>query len=276
MKKDTNKKLLVHVLSDSTGNLAQHMLAAMLTQFPPGSFQTSFKTFLRTSDQLDKALKEVEAEGGIIMHALVSDQAKQQVASFCFHHRIPAKDLTGLFVEFLAETSGLEPSADWRDLHRVDDVYHNRISAIEFTLAHDDGLGLETLADAEVVLVGVSRTSKTPTSIYLSQMGYRVANVALAKGIDPPAELLRMPKEKVVALVIDPMRLSDIRRRRQAEWKMSSNSYDEMQSVREEITWSRRLFLKQGWPVLDVTNNAIEETAARVVDLLRLPRATGL
>jgi regulator of PEP synthase PpsR (kinase-PPPase family) len=276
MKKDANKKLLVHVLSDSTGNLAQHMLAAMLTQFPPGSFQTSFKTFLRTEPQLAEALKQVAAEGGIIMHALVSNDAKEQIAEFCRKRHIPAKDLTGLFVEFLAQTSGLEPSADWRDLHRVDDAYHRRISAIEYTLAHDDGLGLETLADAEVVLVGVSRTSKTPTSIYLSQMGYRAANVALAKGIDPPAALLAMPKEKVVALVIDPMRLSDIRRRRQAEWNMSSNSYDEMDSVREEITWSRRLFARQGWPILDVTNNAIEETAARVVDLLHLPRAAGL
>jgi regulator of PEP synthase PpsR (kinase-PPPase family) len=104
-------------------------------------------------------------------------------------------------------------------------------------------------------------------------MGYKAANVALAKGIDPPAELLKMPPGKVVALVIDPLRLSDIRRRRQAEWKMASNSYDEMDSVREEITWSRRLFTRQGWPVLDVTNNAIEETAARVVDLLHLPRS---
>lgn len=267
--------MIVHVISDSTGNLVHHILAALLTQFPPGSFQTRFWTFIRSEDQLGGVLHAVAAEGGVIMHAVVSPQAKEQIAEFCRLNRVHCKDLTGGFVEFLAEASGLAPSDDWRDLHRVDEAYHSRIRAVEFTLAHDDGLGLDTLDEADVVLVGVSRTSKTPTSIYLSQLGYRAANVSLANGVEPPRELLSMAREKVVGLVIDPTRLSEIRRRRQAEWSMPSTSYDEIQSVREEVTWSRRLFARQGWPIIDVTNNAIEETAARIVDLLKLPRVTG-
>jgi len=138
-----------------------------------------------------------------------------------------------------------------------------------------DALCLDTITEADIVLVGVSRTSKTPTSIYLSQLGYRSANVSLARSVEPPAELLAMPAGKVVGLVIDPHRLVEIRRRRQAEWAMGHTNYDDADAVREEITWSRRLFARQGWPIIDVTNNAVEETAARIVDLLRLPRDTG-
>lgn len=270
-----NKPTIVHVLSDSTGNLAHHMLAALLTQFPPESFRIRFWTFLRTPSLLAQALDGVFSEGGIIIHAVVADSAKAQIAEFCRIKRIPCKDLTGLFVEFLAEQSGETPSADWRRLHRVDDAYHRKIQAVEFTMQHDDGLGLETVDQADIVLVGVSRTSKTPTSIYLSQLGYRVANVSLAKQVDPPKELLQVPKGKVVGLVIDPSRLVEIRRTRQTEWKMSSTSYDAMETVREEVVWSRKLFARQGWPILDVTNNAIEETAGRILDLLNLPRSPG-
>lgn len=262
----------VHVLSDSTGNLAHHILAALMTQFPPDAFRIRFWTFLRTPPLLAQALEGVEAEGGIIMHAVVGDEAKEQIAEFCRKKRIPCKDLTGLFVEFLAQQSGLAPSADWRHLHKVDDAYHRRIQAMEFTMQHDDGLGLETIDQADIVLVGISRTSKTPTSIYLSQLGYRAANYALAKEVPPPAQVLALPKSKVVGLVIDPMRLIEIRKTRQTEWNMASTSYDDVEHVREEVTWSRRLFAKQGWPILDVTHHAIEETAGRVLDLLHLPR----
>lgn len=269
------EKRIVHVLSDSTGNLAHHMLAAMLTQFPPGSFSTRFWTFLRTQTDIDKALTGVGEQGGLIMHAVASPQAKEQINEFCRQRRIHCKDLTGLFVEFLAEASGLNPSNDWRDLHRTDEAYHRRIQAVEFTLSHDDGLGLDTISEAQAVLAGVSRTSKTPTSIYLSQLGYRAANVSLARSVEPPRQLLELPRTKVIGLVIDPARLVEIRRRRQAEWSMGPTVYDDDEAVREEVTWSRRLFTRQGWQVIDVTNNAIEETAARIVDLLQLPRDAG-
>lgn len=267
--------VLIHVLSDSTGNLAHHTLAALLTQFPHGAFQTRFWTFLRTPKLVNEALEGVAQAGGLIMHAMVSPDSKQRVAEFCRIKRIHCKDLTGGFVEFLAEASGLNPSGDWRDLHRTDEAYHRRLRAVEFTLAHDDGLGLATLTGADIVLAGVSRTTKTPTSIYLSQLGYRTANVALAMGIDPPRELLDLPKGKVVGLVIDPHRLSEIRSRRQSEWRMASNSYNEEDSVRDEVAWSRKLFARQAWPVIDVTDHAIEETAGRILDILNLPRLAG-
>jgi len=251
------------------------MLTAMLTQFPTETFQTKFWTFVRSEQQLEKALKHISDEPGIVMHAVVSREVKQRIADFCAGNKLHCKDITGGFVEFLANASGVTPTADPQRLHRVDEAYQRRIKAVEFTLEHDDGLGLDTIGEADVVLAGVSRTSKTPTSIYLSQLGYRAANVSLASGVDPPRELLAMPTGKVVGLVIDPMRLVEIRRRRQAEWSMGHTNYDDAQAVREEIAWSRRLFGRQGWPIIDVTSNAVEETAARIVDLLNLPRQTS-
>jgi regulator of PEP synthase PpsR (kinase-PPPase family) len=155
-------------------------------------------------------------------------------------------------------------------LHRMDEGYRRRIGALEYTIAHDDGLGLSTLADADVVLAGVSRTGKTPTSIYLAQQGYRVANVALAIESPPPPELLALRGRKVVGLVISPEQLVMIRTRREANWGMDRTGYGESDHVARELAWARQLFARQGWPVLDVTDQAIEETAAKVVEALGL------
>jgi regulator of PEP synthase PpsR (kinase-PPPase family) len=154
--------------------------------------------------------------------------------------------------------------------HRLDEGYQRRIDALEFALGHDDGLGLATLAEADIVLAGVSRTGKTPTSIYLAQQGYRVANVSLAVEVEPPPQLLALRAKKVVGLVISPQQLVMIRTRREADWHMARTSYGDPAHVAREIAWARQLYARQGWPVLDVTDQAIEETAARIVDALGL------
>jgi regulator of PEP synthase PpsR (kinase-PPPase family) len=261
---------LIYVLSDSTGNLPRHMLAAFLTQFPPGAFTVRAKAFLNSPEKLAAVLTEVEAEPGIVMHALVDPGMKRQVADRCAARSLPACDLTGSFVEFLARASGLEPTPGVRRLHDVDAAYSRRVKAVEFALEHDDGLGLDTLHEADVVLVGVSRTSKTPTCMYLAQQGYKAANVSLASGVEPPAQLMALPKGKVAALAIDPRQLAEIRSRRQTAWKMADTSYNLPTAVAAEVAWSRRLFARAGWAVFDVTDQAIEETAARVVDRLGL------
>jgi regulator of PEP synthase PpsR (kinase-PPPase family) len=152
----------------------------------------------------------------------------------------------------------------------MDDAYRRRIGAMEFTLGHDDGLGLDTLHEADVVLVGVSRTSKTPTSILLAQQGYQAANISLAMGVEPPSQLALIPPTKVVGLVIDPSQLAMIRNRRQAAWGMAPTPYGDPANVAREVAWSRTLFQRLGWPILDVTDQAVEETAARVIEMLGL------
>jgi regulator of PEP synthase PpsR (kinase-PPPase family) len=246
------------------------MLAAFLTQFPPGSFAVRVRAFIDGPGKLAAALAEMNAERGIVMHALVDPALKRLVDQWCAGRSLPACDLTGSFVEFLADASGLAPAPGVRRLHDVDAAYGRRVKAVEFALEHDDGLGLDTLSEADVVLAGVSRTSKTPTCMYLAQQGYKAGNVSLASGVEPPAQLLSLPKGKVAALVIDPRQLAEIRSRRQTAWRMPDTTYNLPEPVTAEVAWSRRLFARAGWAVFDVTDQAIEETAARIVERLGL------
>jgi regulator of PEP synthase PpsR (kinase-PPPase family) len=204
---------------------------------------------------------------------MVSGEFKREIAAYCKRHKLPHCDLTGGVVEFLSAATGILPRNDLAALHRLDETYRRRIAALEYTISHDDGLGLATLADADVVLAGVSRTGKTPTSIYLAQQGYRVANVSLALEVPPPAQLLAVRGKKVVGLVINPQQLVMIRTRREANWGMPRTTYGDAAHVAREIAWARQLFARQGWPILDVTDQAIEETAAKVVDALGLSGA---
>ena len=269
------KGRMLYAISDSTGNLARHMLTAFLTQFPSDAFRPRFQSFIRTLANVEAAFEEIRARPGMVMHAVMSAELKDAIRTRCRELNVPVCDLTGPFVEFLSRESGIGPDASYRRLHDVDETYRRRISALEFTLEHDDGLGLETVDEADIVLVGVSRTSKTPTSIYLAQQGYRVANVSVAHEVAPPPQLLALLPRKVVALVIDPQQLAEIRTRRQTGWRMATTSYNDPDHVKAELAWARRLYGRQGWPVLDVTDQAIEETAARVLAIVGLEHGTS-
>ena len=262
----------VYVLSDSTGNLPRHMLAAFLTQFPPDALAVRCETFVRTPERAREVLERAKAENAAVCHAMVSKELKELVNRYCRRAKLPCRDLTGGIVEFLTRASGLDPRPNLRSLHRIDEEYNRRIGALEFTLAHDDGLGLDTLHEADIVLAGISRTSKTPTSIYLAQQGYRVANVSLAVEVDPPGELLALPSEKVMGLLINSQQLVLIRTRRQASWGMEQTSYGDPAHIAREIAWTRRLFNESGWRSLDVTDQAIEETAAKITAIVGPPR----
>lgn len=266
------------VISDATGNLARHMVSTYLTQFPPGSVDVRFEPFVKDTRRLADVLNRVDGGPGraAVCHAVVSPELKQRIVDHCSGHRIPCHDLTGPGFAFLSEVIGVAPRPDLSALHPIDAAYRRRIDAVEFTLAHDDGLGLDSLADADVVLTGVSRTSKSPTCILLAQQGYRAANVPLAPGVEPPHQLLALPPGKVVGLYADAHQLAAIRHRRQVAWQTAIAGYGEDDAVEKEIAWSRRLFARRGWPALDVTDQAVEETAARVVQLLALrPRSSA-
>jgi regulator of PEP synthase PpsR (kinase-PPPase family) len=261
---------VIYVLSDSTGSLAKHMLAAFMTQFPPDAVETRFHTFIRGERRLGEILDAIARQPGAVCHAMISGAFKRKVAEFCRRARLPQYDLTGPAVRFIAKATGVRPREDVAALHPIDETYRRRIGALEYTIGHDDGLGLGTLAEADIVLAGVSRTGKTPTSIYLAQQGYRVANVALAMEVAPPGQLLALPAGKVVGLVINPQQLTMIRARRETAWGMERTTYGDAGHVAREIAWARQLFARQGWPILDVTDQAIEETAAKVIEALGL------
>lgn len=260
---------MIYALSDSTSNLIRHMLAAFLTQFPGGAIEVRYHSYIRREADLDRVLA-ADARPAAVVHAVVLPELKRAIAARCRKLRVPSLDLTGAAVEFLGRVAGVEPHVDPQRLHRVDEAYHDRIEAMEFTMNHDDGLGLPTLHEADVVLAGISRTSKTPTCIFLAQNGLKAANYALAMQSEPPQELLQLPAEKVVGLLISAERLAEIRYRRAIAWNMpDDSSYNDERHVIDEITWSRRLFAKMGWRTIDVTDQAVEETAGRILQLVR-------
>jgi [pyruvate, water dikinase]-phosphate phosphotransferase / [pyruvate, water dikinase] kinase len=261
----------LYVFSDSTGNLARHMVTSFLTQFPAGSFEVVTKPFVNESQRLAPSLEAISTRPGIVFHAVVSPELKKKITDRCNQMNVPCWDLTGSAVDFLAKAADLSPHHDPQNLHRVDSFYNGRINAVTFALEHDDGLGLDTISMADVVLVGVSRTGKTPTSMFLAMQGFRVANVSLALGIAPPNELRALDPKKIIGLVIDPGQLAEIRTRRQTGWRMNRTGYNEPREVAKEVEWSRRILAELHCTVLDVTDQAIEETAARIVDLLGLP-----
>ena len=271
----THRPIPLYVLSDSTGNLARHMVSSFLTQFPAGSFHVVNRPFIGEPDRVVGSLRSLSARPGIVFHAVVSSILKAQITERCAELGIPCWDLTGSAVEFLASAAKLQPKSDPLRLHQVDGAYCGRINALTFALEHDDGLGLDTLDNADIVLAGVSRTGKTPTSMFLSMQGFRTANVSLAFEVEPPRQLFKVNPRKIVGLVIDPGQLSEIRTRRQTAWHMSQTDYNQPEQVTREVEWSRRLFARLHCPVLDVTDQAIEETAARIVDMLGLPEPSN-
>ena len=260
----------IYILSDSTGNLGRHLLTAILTQFPASAFRLHTRTFVRSEQQIRDVMAQVKANPGMVFHGMIDHLNKKLIAAECKRLDVGCCDITGDFVNFIATHSGLTPTQNYELLHHVDEAYHRRVKALEFTLEHDDALGIDSIAEADIVLVGVSRTSKTPTSVFLAQLGYRVANVALAMQVEPPRQLLELRAKKVVGLVIEPRVLADIRARRQQAWRMEATSYTDPREVARELAWSRDLFARQNWPILDVTNQAVEETAARIVHVLGL------
>ena len=246
------------------------MLTAILTQFPPDAFRLEMRSFVRTPEQIAKVMQDVKADPGMVFHGMLDHAHKRQIADACRQIGVGVCDLTGTIVDYIADQSGLAPRQNYELLHHIDETYHHRIRALEFTLEHDDALGLDSIGQADIVLAGVSRTSKTPTSVYLAQLGYRVANVALAPQVEPPKQLLTLPQKKVVGLVIEPRTLAEIRGRRRQEWRMQVSAYTDPREIAREVAWSRELFARMKWPVLDVTNQAVEETAARIVNALGL------
>ncbi len=247
------------------------MVTSFLTQFPAGSFEVLTRPFIGEAERFSPFMEVVSARPGIVFHAVIAPELKRQISALCEKLHVPCWDLTGSAVGFLAKAAKLEPQSDSQRLHPVDGAYCGRINAMAFTLEHDDGLGLDTLAEADIVLAGVSRTGKTPTSMLLAIQGFRAANVALAMGVTPPRELFALNSQKIIGLVIDPGQLAEIRTRRQTAWRMTQTGYNEPREVAKEIEWSRQVFANLRCPVLDVTDQAIEETAARIVDLLGIP-----
>ncbi|KIH76043.1 hypothetical protein SAMN05660860_02637 [Geoalkalibacter ferrihydriticus] len=261
----------IFLLSDATGETAEKTVAAALTQYRDLSTRVRRISNVRTKNQAYEALDLALQHQALVVYTIVNRELAQMIHDECDALGLPSIDLITPLLMRLSEFFGISPKEMPGLLHGVNEVYFHRIDAVEFTVKHDDGQEVRNLHKADIVLVGVSRTSKTPLSIYLAHKGWKVANVPLVPGIDPPKELFDVDQKRVAALLIDPQRLMELRASRLRNLGQDPRSaYADYESIEEEIAFARRFFRRQRWAIVDVSGKAVEESANEVLVKLKL------
>lgn len=259
----------LHMISDSTGETLITVARAVAAQYSNVSPVEHVYPLIRSQKQLDRVLAEIEETPGIVLFTLLEKDLVARLEAKCREINIPSLSIIGPVMQLFQAYLGTETSQRVGAQHTLNAEYFKRIDALNYTMMHDDGQHVEGLEEADVVLVGVSRTSKTPTSIYLANRGVRTANVPLVPGIPIPRELEVLKKPLVVSLQASPERLIQVRQNRLLGLgaKTGDDTYIDRQSVAEEVALSRKLAAKYGWELLDVTRRSIEESAAAVMKL---------
>lgn len=271
----TQRYFHLHLVSDATGETLISVGRAVAAQYKHTHAIEHLHSLVRNQSQVDQALRQIEETPGIVLYTLVDTTLADILIEGCRRLGVPLvsvlEPVLAAFQAYLGTRSAGRVGAQ----HVLDADYFRRIEALNFTMAHDDGQHGGELEEADVILVGVSRTSKTPTSIYLANRGIKTANVPLIPNSPVPPELLGARKPLVVGLLASPDRIVQIRQHRMLTLKSDemSAAYVDRTTVTEEIAWSRKLCARQGWPVIDVTRRSIEETAAAIIGLLSSRRA---
>lgn len=262
------KKFHLHLVSDSTGETVSSVARAAIAQFDDLDPEEHVWSLVRTSRQLDKVILGIEANPGVVIYTLISKDLRDQLRSYCHQKNLPCIPVLARVMTEMSAFLGVKPSTNPGRQHELNDEYFSRVEAVNFTLAHDDGQATWDLQDADVVVVGVSRTSKSPTCVYLANRGYKAANVPYVKGTPLPENLSSLKRPLVVGLTIDPERLLQIRRSRmQSINQEGETSYTDHEAVLDEIQDAKKFFGKHRWPIIDVTRRSVEETAAQIINL---------
>lgn len=271
-----NLRMNLHLVSDATGETLNSITRATVAQFEHASIVYHRWSLIRTRFQLHRVIEGIEAEPGPVLSTLVEKSLRAEMETACQRIGVPVvhvlDPILAMFQEQFGETASARPGRQYV----LDADYFRRIDAMHYVLAHDDGQAQAGIAEADVVLVGVSRSSKTPTSFYLANRGIKAANIPLVPGLpEPPG--LENPNCPVIGLTLDAPALIEIRRHRlrmiggaatAAAARQDSGDYVDLESVKAELLWARRLCVRRGWPVIDVTRRSIEETAATVLQLM--------
>ena len=259
----------VHLVSDSTGETLNAMARAVCARFENVLPIEHIYALVRSPRQLERALSDIEDAPGVVIHTIVDDALRAMLEEGCRKLDMPCLPALDPLVSAMQRYLGAATTSRVGAHLRLDNDYFNRMDALNYAIGHDDGQGNQDLDQADVVLVGVSRTSKTPTCIYLAHRGVRAANVPLVPGRPIPDKLFELKNALIVGLTISPDRLIQIRRNRLLSLKEDrESSYIDTEAVRDETVQARRLYERQGWPVIDVTRRSVEETAAAVLNLL--------
>jgi regulator of PEP synthase PpsR (kinase-PPPase family) len=266
-------KLKVVVISDGTGETASAITRAAMTQFQEKEiFFTRYKN-IRSKEQIDAIFQEAAIHHDIVVYTIVSVELRAYIAELSKRDHVRSVDVMGPLLTVFSNFFEAEPNYQPGLLHAVNDQYFKRVAAIEFTLNHDDGRNINSLEEAEVVLVGISRTSKTPLSMYLSLEGIKTVNVPIVMGVTLPEKLFQVDQRKIFGLTIDPDELFKIRKNRLSRLGLSNDEgdYADISKVTQEIEWANKIFSEnKRWPVFNVTGKALEETAAEIMKLLNM------
>ena len=260
------------ILSDGTGETAASILRATLVQYEEENVETLLYPNIRTEKQISSILEKPYSHQIIIAYTIVLDPLRKVIQETASKKKLPCIDLLGPLIHTFNKYLVSKKERKAGILHQVDEDYFKRIEAIEFSLKYDDGSTLHNLQDADIVLIGVSRTSKTPLSIFLSYKGYKAANIPFVKDIKLPEELFKVDSKKIIALTIDGDVLLRIRKNRLQKIGVHSKSgdYADKLYVYHELEQARACFEKYRWPVVNVTDRALEETAADILRIIRL------
>lgn len=263
--------MTVFTLSDSSGETAENVTRAALSQFPEGCVHLERLPSVKSVEELKEVLAEISTQKSLIAYTLVNSELKMALEAESAQGNIPVIDLLGPFITTVAKLTGVNSLSQPGRLHLLDESYFRRINAIDFAIRYDDGKNHDGLQLADVVLTGVSRTSKTPNSMYLAQhWGLKTANVPLVFGIEPPAGLFTIEEKKIIGLTIDPQILLKIRRTRANSLGIPHGAnYTDPNMIQQEVSFARQIFRRLGCHVIDVSNKAIEEVSGEIYLSLR-------
>ena len=260
------KHCCLHLVSDSTGETVSSVARATMAQFDEVEVEEFSWTLVRSKTQLERVIEGIRLHPGIVMYTLVDNALRDALKLECAKRGLPCIPIIAHVVSEVSTFLGMETHALPGRQHELNEEYFTRVDAINYALAHDDGQGHWELEEADIVLVGVSRTSKSPTCVYLAYKGYKAANIPFVLDCPLPPALEGLKKPLVVGLTINPERLQQIRKTRLQSLNQEQDSnYIDMEYMQREIAESRKLFAKHRWPVIDVTKRSVEETAATII-----------
>ena len=273
--KHMSKTITMYLVSHASGELVEMLARNALIQLQGVEVKRRLWKMVRRLDQLPEILNELAASPGFVLHSISHSDVRDALEEGCRRLHIPFQFALEPLIDRLAGYSGAPVQFHNSSGDSFDEDYYRRVEAMKYTLAHDDGINSDNLAGADVILVGVSRATKTPTCMYLASRGIKAANVPLVPGVPLPAWLLRAKEPLIVGLTVKPERLAVVRTARLKEWHDEENTdYADPEHLRAEVREARRLFLRCGWPTIDASQRSIEQTASMIIELLR-KRAGG-
>ena len=262
------KEITIHFVSDSTGETIDAAVAAVIAQFPEVKKKEHFWPMIRTIEQIKDILENTLKNPGLVVYSILNDKNREELEEGCKKQKIPFISPLDTLFDTIKNNLSITQTKIAGSQHRIDDNYLKKVNAFEYAMQHDDGQKVSTMCEADIILVGVSRTSKTPTSIYLANRGLKVGNIPLVSNTPLPEEIFTFNKPLIVGLIKDPRSLMHIRQTRlKVIGENHATQYADINSIKLEIIQARKIFTKYAWPTIDVSRRSVEETSAAIIQI---------